>query len=121
MKILSYKDLIVWQKSIILVESIYLITKKFPKEEVYGLIQQMRRSAVSIPSNIAEGSMRGSKKDYRHFLQISKGSAAELNTQLEISLRLEYIDEEIFERGQDKITEILKMLSAIISKFSTNP
>src|SRR3989344_5311138 len=84
-QIASYKELIVWQKSVELVEHIYHLTKKFPKEEVYGLVSQMRRASVSIPSNIAEGRLRRSKKDFIQFLQIAFGSGAELETQIIIS------------------------------------
>lgn len=78
----SYKDLIVWQKSMELVKSIYEMTANFPKEEIYGLISQMKRSSISIPSNIAEGKRRGTRKDYRQFLVIAYGSGAELETQI---------------------------------------
>lgn len=77
----SYKDLLVWQKALELVVLIYDLTSQFPKEELYGLAAQMRRSAVSIPSNIAEGSRRGTKKDFRQFLLIAFGSGAELESQ----------------------------------------
>lgn len=78
----TYKDLIVWQKSIELVKEIYLLTEDFPKEEIYGLTSQIRRCAVSIPSNIAEGKMRTTNKEFSHFLSIAYGSGAELETQL---------------------------------------
>jgi len=81
----SYRDLIVWQKSVDLVKNIYLCTQTFPKEEQYGLTNQMRRCAVSIPSNIAEGYGRNSTGDYKRFLHISLGSLYELQTQVEIS------------------------------------
>ena len=80
MKIKNYKDLNIWKRSIKVVEDIYKITKNFPKEEIYGLTGQLRRSAVSIPSNIAEGFARFSNKEYRQFLFISLGSCAELST-----------------------------------------
>jgi len=80
MKIKSYRDLNIWKRSIKVVEDIYKITKNFPKEEIYGLTGQLRRSAVSIPSNIAEGFARFSNKEYRQFLFISLGSCAELST-----------------------------------------
>jgi four helix bundle protein len=85
-KIRNYRDLIVWQKSIALVTEVYSITRLFPKEELYGLISQIRRSAVSIPSNIAEGYGRYSTNDYIRFLQIAIGSLYEFQTQLEIGL-----------------------------------
>lgn len=76
----GYKNLIVWQKSMRLVLDVYAVTVQFPKLEIYGLTSQMRRSAVSIPSNLAEGSKRGSKKDFRNFILIALGSTAELET-----------------------------------------
>ncbi len=88
MQVESYKNLIVWQKSMDLVVAIYEITESFPKTEMYGLVSQMRRCAVSIPSNIAEGQRRVGRKDYCHFLSISFGSGSELETQIEIVKRL---------------------------------
>jgi four helix bundle protein len=87
MSIVSYRDLKVWQKSMTLVEKIYILLQTFPKHEIYSLTSQIKRSAVSIPSNIAEGSRRGSRKDFRNFVNISCGSGAELETQLEIAQR----------------------------------
>ncbi|HEX3023926.1 MAG TPA: four helix bundle protein [Chitinophagaceae bacterium] len=89
----SYRDLIIWQKSIELVKLIYIVTNKFPQTEQYGLTNQLRRSAVSIPSNIAEGYGRNSTNDYKRFLQISVGSLYELETQIEISFQLNYISQ----------------------------
>jgi len=86
----SYKELIVWQKGLDLVFAVYKLTSFFPKEETYGLISQMRRAAVSIPSNIAEGRERGTKKDYLQFLRIAKGSSAELETQILVAEK--YLD-----------------------------
>jgi four helix bundle protein len=97
-KFITHKDLDVWKLGIELVEKIYTVTKTFPKEEIYGLTSQIRRSAVSIPSNIAEGAARNSKKEFLQFLYFSLGSIAELETQLIISQRLEYLDgPELFE------------------------
>jgi four helix bundle protein len=90
----SYRDLTVWQKAIGLVELVYKETSSFPPDESYGLCNQMRRCAVSIPSNIAEGQGRNSHKEFKRFLRIALGSLAELDTQLEISLRLGYVDED---------------------------
>ena len=84
----SHKDLIVWQKSIELVEEIYKLTRKFPKSEIYGLSSQMQRAAVAIPSNIAEGAKRGHRAEYTQFVSIANGSAAELETQLILTRRL---------------------------------
>lgn len=87
----SYKDLVVWQKAIDLSIDIYSLTKDFPKEEMYGLVSQIRRSAVSIPSNIAEGQARKYHQQFSHFLSIAQGSLAELETQIIISMRLGYV------------------------------
>jgi len=89
MEIKSYKDLIVWQKAMELVVIIYKVTDTFPDSEKYGLVSQMRKCSISIPSNIAEGRRRGSRKEYQHFLRIAFGSGAELETQTEIVKRLE--------------------------------
>ena len=86
----SYKDLIVWQKAMDLVELVYKLVKYFPKEEVYGLSSQIKRSTISIPSNIAEGRRRGTRKEYRQFLIIAYSSGAELETQIEIAKRLAF-------------------------------
>ena len=112
----SYRDLIVWQKSIQMVTEVYSITKSFPKEELYGLVSQIRRSSVSIPSNIAEGYGRRSTNEYLRFLQISIGSLYELQTQLEISLSLDYISKQIFEKVYEQTREIERMLSSLINK-----
>ena len=112
----SYRDLIVWQKSMKLVTQIYLITKRFPKEELYGLTPQIRRSCVSIPSNIAEGYGRNSTNDYVRFLQIASGSLYELQTQLEICLNLDYLSKQRFEEIYEQSREIERMLSSLIKK-----
>ncbi|MBN2179339.1 MAG: four helix bundle protein [Deltaproteobacteria bacterium] len=102
----TYRDLIVWQKSVHFVTVIYQITKTFPKDEAFGLISQMRRCSVSIPSNIAEGYGRRSKNDYVRFLQIAMGAVLELQTQLEISRNLKYLTpnqlEEIYELNSER-------------------
>jgi len=120
MKIKSYKDLIVWQKSIDLVILIYKLTKKFPKEEMYGLSSQMKRAGVSISSNIAEGSRRGTKKDFRHFLLNSFGSGAELETQIKISKELLLVDEKEFVKIDGILNEVMKMLNKLISGLEDN-
>lgn len=89
----SHKDLTVWQKAMDLVEDIYRITRDFPDEERFGLVQQMRRCAVSIPSNIAEGAGRSSSREFLRFLSIAIGSLAELETQVEIAKRIGYLSE----------------------------
>ena len=114
----NYKGLIVWQRSMELVLEIYKITRSFPPEELYSLTAQMKRAAVSIPSNIAEGQQRNSKKDFVKFLIIARGSNAELETQTEISLRLGYLDNGSALYVTQKCTEIGKMLNSLISKLS---
>jgi four helix bundle protein len=116
MKIMSFKDLIVWKKSLALVKEIYFATSKMPQSEMYGLVSQMRRSAVSIPSNISEGYQRKNRKEYLYFLHISRGSAAELETQMLICKEIyPKID---FTRAENLLVEIQKMLHAIISKLT---
>jgi four helix bundle protein len=112
----TYRDLIVWQKSVHFVTVIYKITKTFPKDEVFGLISQMRRCSVSIPSNIAEGYGRRAKKDYLRFLQIAMGSVYELQTQLEISQNLKYLTSNQLEEIYELSREIERMLSSLINK-----
>ena len=109
----SYRTLIVWQKSMELTKQVYMITKEFPKEEVYGLTSQIRRCAVSIPSNIAEGKGRGSDREFVRFLQISLGSLYELQTQLELALSLNYINN--IENILALSLEIEKMLNKLIT------
>jgi len=116
----THKDLIVWQKSIHLVKVVYVETKSFPKEELFGLVSQMRKSAVSIPSNIAEGFGRGSKKECEHFAYIALGSASELETQFIISKELDYINEYNFATMSSLLNEIIKMLSALIASLKKN-
>jgi four helix bundle protein len=113
----SYKELIVWQKSIELVTMIYELTDKFPKEEIFGITSQIRRAAVSIPSNIAEGRNRGTRADYNHFLRMSYGSGAELETQLEISKRLSKTRVLNYNRVDSLLSEIMKMLNVMINKL----
>ena len=109
----TYKDLIVWQKSMILAEEIYLVTKNFPKEEVYGLISQLHRASVSIPSNLAEGSSRRSKQEFIRFINIASGSLAELETQLMLSNRLNFVTIEKLNQLKNQTKEISKMLFAL--------
>jgi four helix bundle protein len=113
-KTVNYKDLIVWQKAIKLAISVFEYTKNYPKEELFGIVSQMRRSAFSIPSNIAEGYCRGGRKEYRQFLQISYASSAELETQLIISLRTKLMSEEKYQQLYDLLLEIMKMLNRMI-------
>lgn len=117
MKIESYKDLIVWQKSMDLVIEIYKITSAYPKSELYGLVSQTRRCVVSIPSNIAEGRRRGSRKDFRQFLIIAFGSGAELETQIQIVKRLPLGENINFKKVHSLLDEVMKMLNKMISSL----
>ncbi len=106
----NYRNLKVWQKAVELCVKIYEISKAFPKEELYGITSQIRRSAVSIPSNIAEGSGRKTVNDFSHFLDISLGSCCELSTQLLISCNLNFFKDTEFDELDSEITEIQKMI-----------
>ena len=108
---MNYKNLIVWQKSMDLVIEVYKLLENFPKNEEYALKDQIRRSVISIPSNLAEGSSRD-KKEFRHYLKISLGSLYELNTQLEIAKRLKYI-----KNYPNTIVEIEKMLKSLLKSL----
>lgn len=113
----SYRDLLVWQKAMQLVTDVYVLTKSFPKEELYGLTQQIRRCAVSVPSNIAEGGSKRSTRDYVRFLNIAYGSLSELETQLLIALNLGYSEAEKIQTLLEYASEIGKMLNALINKL----
>lgn len=112
----SYQDLTVWQKSMDLVVLIYELTKDFPPDQKFGLVNQMQRAAVSIPSNIAEGSRRRSEADNIRFLRISFGSASELETQILISQRLRFGHSEKYPGIKSLLLEILKMLNKMSDK-----
>jgi len=116
-KIKTYRDLEIWKKGIELVKDIYNITKNFPKHEVYGLSSQMRRSAISIPSNVSEGFRRFYNKDYARFLHITLGSCAELETQVTISKELKYIPEETETRLLEKLDHICRMTANLLKKL----
>jgi len=105
----THKDLDVWKKSIEFITEIYRVSKDFPKEEIYGITSQIRRSAVSIPSNISEGAGRSSDKEFAHFISIALGSIAETETQLIIARNLGYISEGNFSRLENNLTNIRKM------------
>ena len=113
----DYHKLTVWTKSLDLVKDIYQITTAFPKTESYGLSNQIQRAAVSIPSNIAEGSAKTSNKDFARFLEMSIGSLFELETELIIVLNLNYIDSMVFEDIQNKIIELQKMITGFKNKL----
>lgn len=113
----SYRDLIVWNKSVNMVTLVYKLLKKFPSDEKFGLTSQIKRSSVSIPSNIAEGYGRNYTKDYARFLQISRGSLFEMQTQLQIAINLEFIKENELAEIKSLSIEIEKMLNVLIKKL----
>ena len=116
----SYKELHVWQRAMELVVSVYKVTVNFPKEKIYGLTSQIRRSAISIPSNIAEGRMRGTRKDFVQFLRIAYASGAELETQIEISKQLPRTNMLDYSKVDSLLNEIMKMLNVMIRKLNPN-
>ena len=111
----SYRDLIVWQKAMVVVKFVYELSAQFPDAERFGLVSQMRRSAVSIPSNIAEGRYRSTKKDYCQFLTIAFASGAELETQIEVASMLGLANQNEIEKVKSVLTEVMKMLNAMIN------
>lgn len=106
----NYRDLIAWQKAMDLVELAYLLTRKFPKEEIYGLAVQLRRASVSVPSNIAEGQGRSSAKEFAYFLTVAHGSLRELETQMLIAQRLNYIDSQQADRFINLSSEVRRLI-----------
>ncbi len=115
-KIRGFKDLIVWQRSVALAVEIYKITKEFPREETYSLISQIRRASVSIPSNLAEGHARNTKGQFANFIDITLGSAAELETQLTISLQIGYLKQTDYDKLVSELTEITRMLYGLLHR-----
>jgi four helix bundle protein len=114
----SHKDLLIWQRSMDLVESVYRITARLPASEQFGLVAQMRRSAVSVPSNIAEGYGRQATGEYRHHRSFSRGSLLELETQLLLCRRLNYSQKDEADSVLEEIAQIRKMLGSLISILS---
>ena len=119
-EIKSHKDLVVWQKSVQLSILVYKLTDDFPAREVYSLASQMRRAVVSIPSNIAEGKSRGTRKDFSHFLHMAYGSASELETQLLIAKQLNFCGDTKFDGANSLLIEVSKMLRVMIGKLETS-
>ena len=117
MAINSFRDLVVWQKSMVLTELVYKLSKQLPSLETCGLRSQMQRSAVSIPSNIAEGCQRNNRNEFRQFCGIAYGSAAELETQIELAERVYKIEADNLEQ---LLSEVQKMLYQLIKKLTTN-
>lgn len=113
----SYRDLVVWQKAMDLVTAVYRVTSGFPREEIYGLTSQLRRAAVSIPSNIAEGQGRYGAAEFRHFLRQANGSLMELETQLLIAERLQYITSEDARKLLGEAAEVGKILNGLMASL----
>jgi four helix bundle protein len=113
----SYRDLVAWQKAMDLVTAIYQISASFPKEEIYGLTSQLRRAAVSVPSNIAEGQGRHGVAEFRHFLRQASGSLMELETQVMIAERLRYISPELANGILDRSAEIGRILDGLLNSL----
>jgi len=117
MPVEDYRELIVWQKGVDLVEMVYRVTASFPKEEIYGLTSQIRRSAISVPSNIAEGQARNTTPGFLHFLSIARGSLKEVETQVIIARRLDYIDEQQESELTHSTDEMSRLLSGLASSL----
>jgi four helix bundle protein len=113
----NYKEMKIWQKARKQVKVVYTISKKLPKEELYGLTSQIRRAVVSIPANIAEGAGRGTDRDFCHFLDIARGSLFELDTLLILASDLEYVSEEELNPVFESINEIIKMMVSFQSRL----
>jgi four helix bundle protein len=114
-----YRDLIAWQKAMDLVVQVYHCTEPFPQREIFGLTNQMRRAAVSVPSNIAEGQGRATSKDFAHFLFIARGSLQELETQIIIAHRLSYLDEGTNGNLLNATAEVARIINGLINSLST--
>ncbi len=116
-----HKNLDAWQVAMAVAKTVYDLTRHFPEEEKYGLVSQMRRAAVSIPCNIAEGAARRGKKEFRNFLSVAQGSLSELDTQLEISLMLGYLRREEIQELWNQLIRVDKMLTSLIRSLSKSP
>lgn len=116
-EIKSFRDLIIWQRGINLVKEVYKETQNFPKQELYGLTNQIRRSAISIPSNVSEGHIRQHRAEFRQFLSMALGSLAELETQIIISRELDYIPSETSENLIDQMDSLGKMIRGLMKKL----
>ena len=116
----DFRDLEVWKKGMEIVKSVYTLTSKFPAHELYGLTSQLRRAAVSVPSNIAEGFNRKHNKEYRQFLYLALGSCAALETQLEIAHDLQYLDQGVRDTHLEMVQHESKMLTKLIARIATS-
>jgi len=115
----SFHDLTVWQRSIELSVGIYTLTRAFPKDEIFGLTNQLRRASVSVSSNIAEGQCRLTKGEFINFLSIARGSNGEVRSQLTLARRLKYGDETLITQSEALATEVSKMLNALIASLKS--
>jgi four helix bundle protein len=113
MEVMSYQDLVVWQKAMQLAEAVYKMTQAFPPEERYGLTQQLRRAGVSIPSNIAEGHARATTREYLHFLSIAQGSRAEAETQVLLAIQIGYLSRPQAQPALGLLDEVSRMLASL--------
>jgi len=120
-KLKSYKDLVVWQKSIVLVKRIYQLTRPFPADEKFGLVSQMRRAAVSVPSNLAEGHARNTTGEFIQFISHAEGSLAELETQVILAVELSFCSGSEAQPVQDLIEEVQKMANALRRSLASRP
>jgi four helix bundle protein len=116
----SFRDLKVWQRSMELTVAVYRLTHDFPREEMFGLTSQLRRSTVSIPSNIAEGHGRMNPREFKHFLQIARGSNSELQTQLEVAALLKLANGQLLDVAQGLANEVENMLFALLGRMKNN-
>lgn len=118
MTLRCYEDYTVWQKAMDLAEAVYAVTLKLPFEERFGLSDQLRRAAVSVPSNIAEGQARRTDKEFSYFLHISKGSIAEIETQLRLCVRFHYVEKEAIDEAMALCREVGKMINSLVYKLN---
>ena len=116
----SYRDLIAWQKGMKLVVAVYRATRNFPREELYGLTNQLRRASVSVPSNIAEGQARQSRKEFQHFLSNARGSLVEIETQLQLATDLGYLGEERSAELLAQASEVGRILNGLLTSLRIN-
>lgn len=117
----SYRDLIVWQKAMALAQEVYGTSEELPKPEAYGLVNQIRRAAVSIPSNIAEGYGRLTDSQFRHFLGNARGSLYEMQTQLELAANLGYLDNKTEKQLIERGSEVARLVNGLLASLRANP
>lgn len=119
MKVNSYRDLIVWQKAMDLVVLVYELSSHFPRDEIFGLTAQLRKAAVSVPSNIAEGQARWSTKEFLHHMSIALGSTAEVDTQILVSIRLRYVSQDQASKALDLAAQVGKMINGLANSLES--